>query len=217
MQHKTAAELIAFKERIRAIWASGEMPFMVHFSGGNEEQLIEIFKEAKDGDWFLGSHRAHYHYLLAGGTEAELEAALRNGESMHLFNKRTNFMTSSILAGMAPIAVGIAMALKESGSPNRVWQFIGDGATDSGHFYEAAMFTEGHALPLIFVVEDNDCSVDTNKRDRRGPHSVAIYEQLKCVRKYSYISQEPHCGPGLKTNVVFNPKIVAKHAKGVFH
>ena len=55
---------------------------------------------------------------------------------------------------------------------------------------------------------------DTNKFDRRGPYSEPIYEQLRCVRKYSYTSQEPHCGPGLKQNVVFNPEIVAKHAGG---
>jgi pyruvate dehydrogenase E1 component alpha subunit len=213
MTNATVESLIAFKNRIRGVFADGDLPFVVHLSGGNEKQLIEIFKEIKEGDWILGSHRAHYHWLLAGGGEAELEHEIREGHSMYLFNKRINFMTSSVLAGMSSIAAGLAWALKAEGSPNKVWCFLGDGAAEQGHFYEAIMFVEGRELPCTYVVEDNDCSVDTNKRDRRGKNAKAIYESMKCVRKYEYRTVEPHCGPGLSTMITFKKSVIEKHAQ----
>ena len=65
----TADTLRAFEQRIVGLFAAGELPFLVHLSGGNEEQLLEIFREIKPGDWIFSGHRSHYHYMLAGGSE----------------------------------------------------------------------------------------------------------------------------------------------------
>ncbi len=217
MQNATVPQLLAFEKRVVDIFSSGDLPFLIHLGGGNEEQLVKIFESINPGDWVLCSHRAHHHYLLAGGTEAELEEEIRAGRSMYLFNKRINFMTSSILAGMAPIAAGIAWALKEEGSKAHVWNFIGDGASDEGNFFESACFVEGHDLPCTFVIEDNDQSVDTNKIDRYGKEGhyavETVFAGFKHVQRYRYKMTVPHCGPGLSGMIQFNPAIVAKHAE----
>jgi transketolase N-terminal domain/subunit len=132
---------------------------------------------------------------------------------MFLYSKPLNFLTSAILAGNCGIAAGIAWALKEEGSTSKVWCFLGDGAEDEGHFYEAAMFVEGHDLPCTFIVEDNDRSVDTSVLDRRGPFSVRYpFQGWNHVRRYRYKPTYPHGGAGLTQMITFNPEIVAKHS-----
>jgi pyruvate dehydrogenase E1 component alpha subunit len=88
----------------------------------------------------LSTWRSHYHYLCKGGDPTKLEKIIKDGKSMSVFDKDLNFISSSIVGGNAPIAVGLAMALKRSGSNQHVYSFIGDGGTDEGAFFEAARF-----------------------------------------------------------------------------
>ncbi|MDE1170864.1 MAG: thiamine pyrophosphate-dependent enzyme [Verrucomicrobium sp.] len=207
MNHMTAEELIAFEAHIQQLWETGELPFLVHLCGGNEKELISIFSEVKEGDWIFSSHRAHYHYLLAGGPPERLETLIRNGRSMFVFDKKRHFLSSSVLGGTCGIAAGVAWQLKEEGSSNRVWCFLGDGAEEEGHFYESVLFVEGNELPCTFVVEDNDRSVDTEKSKRRGKAQIAW---PSCVRRYHYISTWPHAGSGCKHQIVFKEDIVKR-------
>ena len=139
-------KLIYFEDEIKKLWEQAKIPYPVHFSGGNEEQLIEIFKEIKPKDYVFSTHRGHYHYLLHGGSTKSLERKIMTGDSMHIFNKKLNFLTSSIVAGTPTIATGVALALKKKNSKNKVWCFVGDGAEDEGHFYEAVRYVDGHNL-----------------------------------------------------------------------
>ena len=182
----------------------GELPYLLHLAGGNEGPLIEIFKRVNEGDWIFGSHRSHYHYLLAGGVETELESKIRGGQSMFLFSRRLNFLTSSILAGAACIAAGVALALKSEGSKAHVWCFLGDGAEDEGHFYEAVAMVQGHDLPCTFIIEDNDRSVDTNVPLRRGTSERRNWGPH--VERYHYKPTYLHGGSGCKFKIVFKDK-----------
>jgi pyruvate dehydrogenase E1 component alpha subunit len=199
MFNKTKEQLIDFEQRIVKRFENAELPYLLHLCGGNEDQLIDIFRQVKEGDWILSNHRSHYHYLLAGGNEDELEKKILEGESMHIFDKKINFMTTSILAGMAPIAVGIAMSLKMDdvrhslGGLNYVWCFIGDGAEEEGHFYEAVRYVDGWDLPCRFIIEDNDRSVASSKKDRYGD---SIMDWPNCVYRYNYTPTFPHAGTG---------------------
>jgi pyruvate dehydrogenase E1 component alpha subunit len=207
MNHVTAAELIDFEARVQLLWESGELPFLVHLCGGNENELISIFSEVKEGDWIFSSHRAHYHYLLAGGSKERLEQLIRDGRSMFVFDRQRNFVTSSVLGGTCGIAAGVAWQLKEEQSPNRVWCFLGDGAEEQGHFYESVLFVQGNHLPCTFVIEDNDRSVDTDKARRRGGAQIAW---PPCVRRYHYKSTWPHAGSGCKHQITFNADVVKR-------
>lgn len=215
MTNATTEQLIAAKERIRALFAEGELPYVIHLGGGNEAKLIEIFNEIQPEDYVLSGHRSHYHFMLKGGTEDELVDEVRSGHSMHLFSGKRRHLTSSILAGTCGVAAGIAWALMEEGSTAKVWCFIGDGAEDEGAFYEAANFVEGWNLPCIFVIEDNDKQVDTDKRRRRGPCAriPGPLDGYKCIRRYHYTFTEPHCGPGLTTMVKFKPEVIENYLK----
>jgi len=192
----TREELIAFESRIAAKYDDGEYPYLVHFAGGNEDQLIEIFKDIKPGDYVFSTHRNAYHALLHGIPPDELEAKIEAGKSMYVFDRARNFFSSSIVAATPAIAAGVAWALKRKGSDKRVWCFIGDGAEDEGHCYEAVRYVDGMNLPCVFIIEDNDRNVSASKGERRGEFSRNFPWPCSCVRRYHYKATYPHGGTG---------------------
>jgi deoxyxylulose-5-phosphate synthase len=113
---------------------------------------------------------------------------------MFVFDRKLNFFSSSIVAATPSIATGVAWALKKKGSDKKVWCFIGDGAEDEGHFYEAANYVDGWELPCTFIVEDNDRSVNACKDERRGTKISSFFPG--CVQEYCYIPTWPHGGTG---------------------
>ena len=211
MHHHTRESLIAFETRIKELFERGELPFLLHLCGGNEGQLLDIFRDISAGDWVFSGHRSHYHYLLAGGDEARLEQFIRSGRSMFVFDRGLNFFTSSILGGTCAIAAGVAWALDERGSDKRVWCFLGDGAEEEGHFCEAVSFVHWHNLPCTFVVEDNGRSVDTPTSERR-PEGRAWPQWPPCVRRYHYNATYPHAGRGNGPMISFLPQVVGRFA-----
>lgn len=191
----TKQELIDFEDRIAKKFDNGELPYLVHFSGGNEDQLIEIFKEIKPNDWVFSTHRSHYHYLLHGGSSEKLEKMILEGNSMFVFDKELNFYTSSIVCATPAVAAGVAWALKRKGSTRKVWCFIGDGAEDEGHFYEALRYVNGFNLPCTFIIEDNNRSVSANKIDRWN-NAKGVFWLGNHIKRYEYKPTRPHGGSG---------------------
>ncbi len=185
------------------------MPYPIHLCGGNEELLIELFKEINQGDYILSTHRSHYHYLLAGGRPAVLEKMILSGRGMHICDKKLNFLSSAIVAGSPAIAAGISFSLKEKGSKRKVWCFVGDGAEDEGHFYEAVRFVDGRNLPCTFIIEDNNRSVETPKSERYGASEI---KWPKCVRRYTFKPTYPHVGTGTGNIIDFSGKKTEEHS-----
>lgn len=193
MNYATAQDLVAFEAGVKFMWEQGDLPFLTHLCGGNEEQLVRIFADIKEGDWIFSTHRNHYHALLAGIAPDDLRARIYAGKSMFIYSKERNFCVSAVLGGTCGIAAGVAWALREAGSTARVWCFIGDGGEENGKLYEAAMFVEGNCLPCRFIVEDNDQQVATSKADRNRP-VINIVDLFECVHRYCYVPTFPHSG-----------------------
>lgn len=197
--------LISFEKEIYDLFESGELPYLIHLCGGNEDNLIDIFHKINEGDWIFSTHRSHYHYLLKGGNRQKLLEKIKDGDSMFVFDKELNFYSSSILAGCTGIATGVAEALKRKGSTHKVWCFIGDGAEDEGHFYEAVRFSDSNDLPITFIVEDNDRSVDTTKAQRGS--DKCFLTSNKIIR-YSYTPTYPHASTGSGKMVKFKEEVI---------
>ncbi len=208
MEKISKENLIKFENEIYELFENGDLPFLIHLCGGNEDQLIEIFKKIKDQDRVFSSHRTHYHYLLKGGDPNTLKNKILSGDSMFVFDKELKFFSSSVLAGTACIAAGTALAIKKSGEDAHVWCFIGDGAEDEGHFYEAVRLVQGLDLPCTFIIEDNDRSVETNKQERRGNDN---FTWPSCVIKYTYIPTYPHASTGSGKIVKFKKEAIERY------
>ena len=160
----TKEELIAFEDHIGDLYMDSQLPFLFHLSGGNEDQLIEIFKDIKEGDYVISNHRNHYHALLHGIPPDVVEDRIKNGRSMFIYDRKRNFFVSAIIGGTPAIAAGIAWALKRKGSTQKVWCFVGDGTEDNGHLSEAVRYVEGFDLPCKFIIESNDRSCEASNR-----------------------------------------------------
>jgi len=186
----TKSDLINFEQSIADLYKDCKLPFLFHLSGGNEDQLIEIFKEIKEGDYVLSTHRNHYHALLHGISPETLRERILNGRSMFIYDRKRNFFTSAIIGGTSAIAAGIALALKRKGSKQKVWCFVGDGTEDNGHLFEAARYVDGFDLPCTFIIEDNNRSVTTSSDERWGKARNPNW--FSCVRKYVYNITWPH-------------------------
>ena len=73
--HALKEQLIAFEADIKAIWEAGELPCLTHLCGGNEEQLIEIFKGMRAGDWvFFITNKGGTSSINHAGIVTELKS-----------------------------------------------------------------------------------------------------------------------------------------------
>ena len=198
--------LAEFEAKLAKDFEAGLINCPLHLSGGNEMELISVFENINPQDYVFSTHRAHYHYLLKGGSEQKLRDEIYGlpsgmcggkGRSMHLYDKELNFYTSAVVGGIVAIAVGVAMGIKQLRKPEgelpEVWCFIGDGAEDSGYLVEAARLANARELPITFVVEDNDFSIDVTK-ERRW-HKYSPVESPNIIR-YHYKREWPHVGIG---------------------
>jgi pyruvate dehydrogenase E1 component alpha subunit len=189
----TKQDLINYERIIADHWEAGRIKGPVHLSGGNEDQLIKIFKYVKESYWVFSTWRSHYHALLSGIKPTWLEDEILAGRSITIINKEHNFYSSAIVGAIIPIAVGVAMKLKAEGSDNKIWCFIGDMAFETGGFYEMHKYAQRYNLPIQFVVEDNGVSTNTP--------TVETWNGIKRdiptdVIWYSYEKQWPHYGTG---------------------
>src|SRR5437899_765762 len=110
----TAQDLVQFETGIKELWEAGELPCLLHLGGGNEEQLLHLWKDIKPGDWVFSTHRNHYHALLAGIHPYDIKDKILNGRSMFVYSSKHNFFCSAVLAGTCGIAAGVAWAIKNS-------------------------------------------------------------------------------------------------------
>jgi len=195
-----SGDLIAFESKIAQLWEAGELPYLLHLSGGNESQLLNIFGRIQPDDWIFSTHRNHYHALLAGIDPNSLEHDIRDGRSMFVYSRARNFFTSAILAGTCAIATGVGWTIKEQRRNNAVWCFVGDGAEEQGHFYEAVLMVTAHELPVKFIIEDNDRAVDTSVFERTSGFRM---KWPSCVERYSYVPTYPHAGNGTSKKIEF--------------
>src|SRR3990167_10442587 len=142
-------DLIAFEEDIAREFEAGRIHAPVHLSGGNEQQLIDIFRDVKPQDWVLSTWRSHYHALLKGIPPAEVKRRIMAGRSIFISSVEHRFMSSAIMGGMLPIACGLAYAATHG---ERVWCFVGDMCASIGAFQDANKFASARGIDLRIVV-----------------------------------------------------------------
>ena len=184
----TPEDLKAFEREVADMYENGLIKGPIHLSGGNEEQLIEIFAGVKREDWVFSTWRSHYHALLHGIPSDRVMAEIIACRSMNLNFPEFRFFTSAIVGGILPIALGVAAAKKR-----KVWAFVGDMTAKTGIFHECFWYARGHGLDLEFVVEDNGLSTNTPTQEVWGN----VWEHThRRTHYYHYKREWPHVGVG---------------------
>ena len=185
-------DLIDFELKVKKIYEQGKIKAPIHLSGGNEKQLITIFKNIKKTDWVISNWRSHFHALLHGIPSNKILKEIIKGKSMSLNFEEHRFIASSIVGGGIPIGLGIALAIKRKKQNSKVFIFVGDMTFETGVFYECYKYAKNFGLPIKFVVEDNGLSTNT-------PSKIAwskLSKKPKDIIYYKYKRKFPHHGSG---------------------
>lgn len=157
------------EERIADEYESQQMRCPIHLSIGQEAVAVGVCRALAKTDYVLSNHRCHAHYLAKGGDLPRMLAELYGkatgctsgkGGSMHLVDTECGFMGAAPIVGSTiPVAVGTAFAAKQRNSNRVTAVFFGEGAIETGVFYESLNFAVLHNLPVLFVCENNLYSV----------------------------------------------------------
>lgn len=157
------------EERIAALYPEQEMRCPVHLCIGQEAVAAGACAALGRRDYVFSGHRSHGHYLAKGGDLKAMLAEIYGkaagcaggkGGSMHLIDLEAGFLGATPIVGSTiPIAVGAAFGSTMRGEDRVTMVFLGDGAVETGVFYESLNFAALKKLPVIFVCENNLYSV----------------------------------------------------------
>ena len=172
---------------IQKNYNNNEMKTPVHLAIGAEAipcGVLHFFPKRR----VFGTYRNHHWYLettndlegffleLLGKQKAPCQG--RAG-SMHLCDPAKGMILSSaIVATTLPIALGDSWAGLKMNLPEQTIVFFGDGAVEEGVFWETLNFSKLKNIPLLFVCEDNDLAIHSQKPQRHGfrlKDSIASY------------------------------------------
>jgi 2-oxoisovalerate dehydrogenase E1 component alpha subunit len=121
----------------------------------------------------LGIGLTPYEVLLSLFARADDLSAGRQFPH-HYASRRLNLHSvSSVIAAQLPHAVGAAYAIKYRKEIGRaVLATFGDGCTSEGEWHESLNFAAVHALPVVFLCENNEWAISTPLSRQMGQPDV---------------------------------------------
>jgi TPP-dependent pyruvate/acetoin dehydrogenase alpha subunit len=192
-----ADDLIAFEDEIAATFNAAHIRAPVHLYYGNEKEMLSVFETVQKEDWVMCSWRSHYQCLLKGVPPEQLKRRINEGKSIALCFPEYRIVSSAIVTGILPIAVGVALGIKRRGGAEKVHCFMGEMTSETGIAHECIKYSRNHELPIRFIIEDNGKSVCTDTRETWNQLKLT-YENSTDPRivYYRYESRYPHAGAG---------------------
>jgi len=192
-----ADDLIAFETEIADTFNAAHIRAPVHLYYGNEKEMLSVFETVQKEDWVMCSWRSHYQCLLKGVPPELLKQRIGEGKSIALCFPEYRIVSSAIVTGILPIAVGVALGIKRRGGSEKVHCFMGEMTSETGIAHECIKYSRNHDLPIRFIIEDNGKSVCTDTRETWNQPKLT-YEDSTDPRivYYRYESKYPHAGAG---------------------
>lgn len=189
--------LKSFEEEVISLYLNKKILSPVHLNGGDETENISIFEKIKEEDWVVTNYRSHYQALLKGMPKEELLEWILDNKSIHLMSSKYKIVSSAIVGGSLPIAVGIAKAIKMNNENEHVWYFTGDMTASLGVFHDCWQYSVFNDLPITFIVADNTFSTDTPSKIAWGMDENQEYwweKKLPKIIYYKYTRIYQHYG-----------------------
>ena len=172
-----------FEEKAGQLYGMGHIGGFCHLYIGQEAIVVGLESITIEGDQRVTSYRDHGHMIACGMSPKRIMAELTGrgsgyskgkGGSMHMFSREKNFFGGhGIVAAQVPIAAGLAFSNKYRGNNNIAFGYFGDGAASQGQVYETFNMASLWALPVIFVIENNQYAMGTSME--RASASPALY------------------------------------------
>lgn len=141
---------------------------------GQEAVGVGVGHAMRADDVLLPSFREHALQLARGVSPEEILLYWGGDERGSAFaGPREDFPVCITVAGHAPHAAGVALALQLSGEPRAAVCVLGDGATSKGDFYEALNVAGAWELPVVFVVTNNQWAISTPRSHQTASETLA--------------------------------------------
>jgi len=172
-----------FEEKAGQLYGMGLIGGFCHLYIGQEAVVVGLQATCTEGDQVVTSYRDHGHMLTCGmdpsGVMAELTGreggySRGKGGSMHMFSAEKHFYGGhGIVGAQVPIGAGLGFANKYRDNGNVSLAYFGDGAANQGQVYETFNMAALWALPVIFVIENNQYAMGTAQK--RSTSTPEIY------------------------------------------
>lgn len=177
-------EIRQFGERIIPIYPTDVMVTPVHLHIGQEAVPVGVCAHLRPADTLFFGHRTHGPSLAKGLEMRRLMAELYGrttgcsrgyGGSMHLVDPANGMLGSSaIVGGSIALGVGSGLAAKLKSEDRIAVSYFGDGATNSGVFWESLNFAALKRIPVLFVCENNGLSNTMRQADHMAADVVTV-------------------------------------------
>ncbi len=164
------------EELLLRLFSQGLLSGTTHTCIGQELCAMSVVRALNHpADIVLSNHRNHGHFLTYSGDFLGLVAEIMGrsagvcggiGGSQHLAFR--GFHSNGVQGGMTAIGAGHALALKRREENGIVAVIIGDGTTGQGLFYESLNLASIWAVPMLFVLENNNIAQTTPTADTVG-------------------------------------------------
>jgi pyruvate dehydrogenase E1 component alpha subunit len=160
-----------FEETAADLFLKGQIPGFLHVYVGEEAVAAGVMAHLTPQDMITSTHRGHGHAVAKGARLDMMMAELHGkktgychgkGGSMHIADLDLGMLgANGIVGGGVPIATGAGLALKMKGSDRVTVAFFGDGASNTGAFYEGVNLAAVWGLPVVFICENNQYAEST--------------------------------------------------------
>jgi pyruvate dehydrogenase E1 component alpha subunit len=161
----------ASEERALALYRQGKVPGSFYDGRGQEAISVGSAFVLAPRDRACVLHRDLGAHFVRGVTPDRYlsnymgrSAGVTGGRdgNMHFGDRRLGCVGMvSMLPDMAQVATGIALAFKLRREPRIAMTWFGEGSTANGQWHEAMNFAGIHALPVVFVLENNQFAYST--------------------------------------------------------
>ena len=174
-----------FEEKAGQMYGMGLIGGFCHLYIGQEAVVVGVEDTITAEDPVITSYRCHAHAIARGLDPRSVFAELTGrgagvskgkGGSMHMFSPDDGFWGGhGIVGAQVPLGTGIAFALKYRESDRVCMTYFGDGASNQGQVYEAFNMAALWALPVVYVIENNQYAMGTAVK--RSTAEVELFKQ----------------------------------------
>jgi pyruvate dehydrogenase E1 component alpha subunit len=162
-----------FDEKAIALQRTGRLGTYAS-SLGQEAVNVGLAHAMLQADVLLPSFREHGAQMLRGVTPKELFMYWGGDERGSAFaGPREDFPVSIPVGSHAAHAAGAALAFKLRGQARVAVAVFGDGATSKGDVYEAMNVAGAWALPVVFVVSNNQWAISVPREVQTAAETLA--------------------------------------------
>ncbi|OGO29751.1 MAG: pyruvate dehydrogenase (acetyl-transferring) E1 component subunit alpha [Chloroflexi bacterium RBG_16_54_18] len=160
------------EEQAAQLYQQGKIGGFLHLYIGQESVSTGLISARLPQDRVITAYRDHGVAINCGISPDQVMAEMLGkatgcskgkGGSMHMADVTKNFWGGHAIVGaQLPLAAGLALGDKYSGTDSVTICMFGEGATNIGYFHEALNLSKVWDLPVLWVCENNQYGMGTS-------------------------------------------------------